>query len=93
MSNKRYIGNGKINAQYGIINFSVCLSDLEPEDIFEYNGKKYVKLSVGEKKTESYGKTHSVWVDDFKPEGEGGQPAAPAPQGRPRSLEDQDLPF
>ena len=92
MADKNYVGNGVINEQYGLINFSVCLSDIPTDDVFEYNGKKYVKLTVGSKKEspDQYGKTHSVWVNDYRPDnaGEGQAQAAAAP----RSAEN-DLPF
>lgn len=89
---KRYVGNGSQRDGVDIINFSVCLSDLTKDDVFEYNGKKYTKLSIAPKNEPRYGKTHSVWIDDYKPADE--QPAAaPRPAQRPQSLEDDDLPF
>jgi hypothetical protein len=38
--------------------------------MFEFNGKKYIKLNVSAKKdgADEYGKTHYVAVDTFKPE-------------------------
>lgn len=68
--NKRtFVGGGKKAEKFDIVNFSVCLSDIDKSHIFEYNGKKYVKLSVGAKReVDQYGKTHAVWIDDYKPE-------------------------
>ena len=69
MSKKIYVGNGKAHGLFDLINFSVCLSDLPKEHIFEYNDKKYIKLKVVEKKEpDRYGKTHYVEVDTWKPE-------------------------
>ena len=64
---KIFVGNGKEH-KYGI-DISVCLSDLPKDHIFEYNGKKYIKLKVNSKKKPEYGKTHSVEVNTWKPEG------------------------
>lgn len=90
MADKNYVGNGVKNEQYDLINFSVCLSDLRQDDVFEYNGKRYCKLTIGSKKdgVDQYGKTHSVWVNDYKPEpqAETSAPATPTPQ-------EADLPF
>jgi hypothetical protein len=69
MENKKtYVGSGKQTNEY-FTNISVCLSDLPKESIFEYNGKKYVKLTVGKKKeADDYGKTHYVAINDYQPE-------------------------
>lgn len=69
MSDKIYVGNGKKHDQYDLINFSVCLTDLPKEHIFEHNGKKYIKLTIAEKQNapDKYGKTHYVIVDTWKP--------------------------
>ena len=66
---KNYIGKGK-SAKYGIINFSICVSDIPKEEIkLASNGKKYLNLCIGEmKEPDKYGKTHTIWIDDFKPE-------------------------
>jgi hypothetical protein len=55
--------------------------------MFEYNGKKYIKVNVSAKKdgADEYGKTHYLAVDTFKPEAK--KESAPAP------AEDEDLPF
>ena len=66
---KTYVGKGKEHHEFALINFSVCLSDLPKESIFEYNGNKYIKLTIAQmKKEDEYGKTHTVYVDEFKPE-------------------------
>ena len=60
--------------------------DLPQEHMFEYNGKKYIKLNVSSKKggADEYGKTHYVAIDTFKPETKKAEAPAPA---------DEDLPF
>lgn len=67
--NKVYCGSGKEKFDGNLVEISICLSDLPKDKIFEYNGKKYIKLKVGKKKeTDQYGKTHYVEVDMFEPE-------------------------
>lgn len=69
MAEKTYVGKGKSTGKYDIVNFSVCLSDLPQAEINEYNGKKYINLSIAPMKSaDKYGKTHTVWINDFKPE-------------------------
>ena len=86
MENKKiYVGNGKENEQYGFVNFSVCLSDLPQEHVNEYNGKKYINLTISKKKeVDAYGKTHAVTVNTWKPEEQSNTTAAQV---------DNDLPF
>jgi len=97
MADKKYVGNGKENGDYGIINVSVCLSDVNQQDITEYEGKKYLRLSVGRKReVDQYGKTHSVWINDYVPNSQ--KEEVPRPAKR-RTLEEPvtaggpDLPF
>lgn len=64
-----YVGSGKKSDKYDMVNISVCLTDLPREHIFEYNNKKYIKLTVAAKKeVDKWGKTHSVSIDTYKPE-------------------------
>ena len=67
-----------------MISCSICLSDLPQEHMFEYNGKKYIKVNVSAKKdgADDYGKTHYVAIDTFKPEAK--KESAPV---------EEDLPF
>jgi|TARA_R100000231_G_scaffold40384_1_gene35225 hypothetical protein len=84
MSEKNYVGSGKKVGNYDLVNFSIQLDKLN-DFAFEMNGKKYVKLSMGKKKeVDQYGKTHSIWIDEWKPD-------APA-QAQPQKAE-TDLPF
>ena len=66
-----YCGNGKkVTTQYGDFRaVSINLTDLPAEFIFEYNGKKYIKLNVNDKKeADAYGKDVSVSVNTWKPD-------------------------
>lgn len=90
MADKKYLGNATENTQYDIINGTICVSDLAKEDLFEYEGKKYLRISIGRKKEVKYGKTHSIWVNEYTPDNPK-QEQAPAARP-PKSLE-EDLPF
>jgi hypothetical protein len=69
MEEKIYVGSGTSKFDGNLVSCSLCLSDLPSEHIFEYNGKKYIKLNVQKKKeADQYGKTHSVSIDTWKPE-------------------------
>ena len=96
MEERIYVGSGKSTNEY-FTNISVCLSDLPKEHIFEYNGKKYIKLAVGKKKeVDKYGKTHFVSVDTWKPEEEViMEPNAGdiEKSTRPVDMPEDDLPF
>ena len=67
---KIYVGSGISKFEGNMVSVSLCLSDVPKEHMFEYNGKKYVKLNVSAKRdgADEYGKTHYVSVDTFKPE-------------------------
>jgi hypothetical protein len=68
MNEKKYVGSGKKVGNYDLINFTI--SEEKTKDAWiEYNGKKYLKLTIGNKKeADQYGKTHSVWLDEYVPE-------------------------
>tara|TARA_R100001460_G_scaffold99170_1_gene142332 strand:- start:377 stop:625 length:249 start_codon:yes stop_codon:yes gene_type:complete len=68
MNEKKYVGSGKKVGNYDLVNFSISLEKIK-DSTFEYNGQKYVKLTIGKKKeTDQYGKTHSIWLDEWKPD-------------------------
>jgi hypothetical protein len=92
---RTYLGHGKRVKDYDLVNFSVCLSDIPAGAPFEYNGKKYIKLVIGAKKeTNQYGKTHSIWVDTFKPTKQPISAQQPAQSsGADESADDLDIPF
>lgn len=65
---KIYVGKGKAVGQFGDLAFSVCITDATPY-FFEYNGKTYLKLKIGKMRNpDEHGKTHTVTVDNFKPD-------------------------
>lgn len=82
---KIYVGNGTSKFDGNMISCSVCLTDLPQEHMFEYNGKKYIKLNVSAKRDgeDEYGKTHYLAVDTYKPE----------PKKENAPAVDEDLPF
>jgi len=79
-----YIGNGVRKGDTWLTS-SLCLSDIPAEHMFEFNGKKYIKVNINIKdEVDQYGKDVSITVDTWKPEAE--KTAAP------KTTED-DLPF
>jgi len=68
MNEKKYVGSGKKVGNYDLINFTI--SEEKTKDAWiEYNGKKYLKLTIGNKKeADQFGKTHSIWLDEYVPE-------------------------
>ena len=89
---KIYVGSGVSKFEGNLIACSVCLTDLPQEHMFEYEGKKYIKLVVQQKReTDQYGKTHYVAVDTFKPDPsyKKDEPVADTPA----AAEQEDLPF
>ena len=83
MSDKIYVGSGKKAGNYDIVNISIA-ADKVQEHWFDYNGKKYLRLAVGAlREANEYGKTHSVWVDNYKPEQKQQSQTAQAGDGLP----------
>ena len=67
-----FCGNGKeftFNDGGSIINMTLHLDKIGSH-VYEYDGKKYVNLTIGANKggANEYGKTHYVKINDFKPE-------------------------
>jgi len=76
MSDKVYCGSGIEKFDGNLVEISVCVSDLPKDKIFEYNGKKYIKLKVVKKReVDQYNKTHYVEVDMFEPKKKEESPA------------------
>lgn len=87
-----YCGGGKqVKGEYGTFRaITINLTDLPKEHIFEYDGKKYIKLSISDKKeADQFGKDVSVSVNTWKPAEEKKTDSAPAPAQSPPD----DLPF
>jgi hypothetical protein len=83
-----YCGGGKqVKGEYGTFRaVTINLSNLPAEHIFEYEGKKYIKLNISDKKeADQYGKDVSVSVNTWKPEAQTEQKAPSQPN--------DDLPF
>jgi hypothetical protein len=69
-NDRKFVGNGVKANGYDLVNISIAKSKLEPY-WYEYNGEHYIKLTVGAKKgTDQYGKTHTVWINDYVPANE-----------------------
>jgi hypothetical protein len=85
---KIYVGNGVSKFDGDMVSCSLCLTDLPQEHMFEYKGKKYIKLNVCSKKAgeDEYGKTHYVTVDTFKPD-------QPKKEYENATKQEVDLPF
>tara|TARA_R110001583_G_scaffold45502_1_gene143232 strand:+ start:1002 stop:1253 length:252 start_codon:yes stop_codon:yes gene_type:complete len=83
MNVKKYVGNGKKVGTYDLVNFTIS-EEKARDSWIDYNGKKYLKLTIGAKKeVDQYGKTHTIWVDEYKPE----------QQAQTQQKEETDLPF
>ena len=83
---KIFVGSGVEKFDGNIVDQSICLTDIQnkaKEFIFEYEGKKYIKLNcVKKKEADQYGKTHQIARNTWKPEAK-----------KVVSQEDDDLPF
>ena len=65
---KIYVGKGKAFGRFNQLSFSVSVDAIQPY-VFEIMGKKYIKLVIGEmRQPDDRGKTHTVWVDTWKPD-------------------------
>jgi len=91
MSEKIYVGKGKPIGKFGNLKIGIRVSDLVP------NEKGYVNLITQEmKKPDEYGNTHTVYVDDWVPNGQQKQQREPLttrnnqPAGQ---VDESDLPF
>ena len=85
---KIYIGNG-VKKNEGWLTSSLCLTDIPKEHVFEYQGKKYVKVNINVKdEADQYGKDVSITVYTWKPE-----PTPQAKAAAPLDDLDDDMPF
>jgi hypothetical protein len=86
---RQYVGRGKKAGNFDLVNFSISESKVK-ESWFEYNGERYLKLTIGAlKNPDNYGKTHSVWIDNYKPKEGGNDGGGQAPVKEKLN----DLPF
>ncbi len=89
MEDKIYVGSGTEKFDGNLVSCSLCLTDLPKEHVFEYSGKKYIKLNIQKKKqADEYGKTHFIAVDTWKPE-----PKKEEKKSQEAFQNDPDLPF
>lgn len=78
---RKFVGSGKEVAGYDLVNVTLKKSDLDG-NFFNYNGAEYIKLTVGKKReADQYGKTHAVWLNEYKPEGQENKAYAKPVQG------------
>jgi len=64
---KQYVGNGVQSGDY-YVNMSLKYDQLKPH-VYEYKGVKYVRITLGKNmETNEWGKTHSVWINDYQPD-------------------------
>ena len=85
---RTYVGKGTKVSNFDLTNISLSKSKLE-DHWYEYEGEHYISLTVGGlRETDKYGKTHSVWVNDYKPD----KADKPAPKAASKVVE-TDLPF
>jgi hypothetical protein len=80
----------------GLINISICLSDLPKDKIKQAaNGKKYINLCISERKeTGKYGETHTLFVSQTKEEREEQQTVTYVGSGieyAPKPVTQQDI--
>ena len=86
---RKYVGRGKKAGNFDLVNFSISESKIK-DSWFEYKGERYLKLTIGAlKNPDNYGKTHSVWIDNYEPKGN--TETKPAPQQEEKI--ETDLPF
>jgi hypothetical protein len=103
MADHHYVGTGKVVGRFGNISIGIRYADLNPND------RGYVNLIVAERKSpDQWGKTHTVYVDDWTPNAgrdqrgeerheqsrQNFQPNDPLPpMGEPPASAIDDLPF
>ena len=74
----------------GWLTSSLCLTDIPKEHIFEFQGKKYVKVNINVKDDlDQSGKDVSITVDTWKPDGS--VQAKKAPVAAPKAVAGNDL--
>tara|TARA_R110000824_G_scaffold181444_1_gene362241 strand:+ start:3954 stop:4232 length:279 start_codon:yes stop_codon:yes gene_type:complete len=67
---KIYCGSGIEKFDGDLVDIVIDIDKVNAQQtIFEYSGKRYIKLKVVKKReTDQYGKTHYVQVDTWEPE-------------------------
>jgi len=68
MSNNIYIGNGEKKSDTWFKS-SICLSNIPEDCIFDYKGKRYIRVDINVKdQKDQFGKDVSIKVDTWKPD-------------------------
>jgi hypothetical protein len=87
MEEKLYCGSAKQRNE-NFTSIALNLSKIPKEHIFEFNGDKYIKLTLGKKESvDKNGKTHWLAVDTWKPgdkSDSGQKQSAPKPYPQPQ---------
>jgi hypothetical protein len=88
MSDKKYVGTGR-QAPNGLEIVNISVAESKVKDFWtEYNGERYLRLGVSKKReADQYGKTHSVYIDEWLPAGNN------APKQEPVKVADDDFAF
>jgi hypothetical protein len=69
MSETIYLGNGKQSKHPKIVNATISFDKLKEEYWSEYEGKKYLKISIIQRdEPDNYGKTHSIQLNNWTPD-------------------------
>jgi|TARA_E500000318_G_scaffold61347_2_gene56931 hypothetical protein len=89
MSDKKYVGTGR-QAPNGLEIVNISISESKVKDFWtEYNGERYLRLGVSKKReADQYGKTHSVYIDEWQPSSNNNQSKA-----EPVKVADDDFAF
>lgn len=67
MSKRIYIAKGKQVKNKNLVNVTLDVNKLL-EHIYNYEGKDLVNITVAQLKTpDQYGKTHTVYINNYKP--------------------------
>lgn len=90
-----YCGNGQKKGDTWM-KASICLDKIPAEHIFEYQGKKYVKVNINLRdQLDNYGNDVSISVDTWKPEKEASvkEKVVAKSKEKAAAIGNDDLPF
>ncbi len=66
--NKIKLGKGRSVEKFDMVNFSICISDIPVNEIYEYKDKKYINCTISRMdEPDQWGKTHNVYLNTWKP--------------------------
>ncbi|OQB09048.1 MAG: hypothetical protein BWY21_00953 [Parcubacteria group bacterium ADurb.Bin216] len=89
MSEKNYIGKGKVVGSFGNIKIGI-----KPEELVKFaNDKGYINIIVQKmKEKDRYGNEYTVFIDDWKPTGQT-QGSTQSSGKQTQTAVEEDLPF